>query len=343
MIVLVGSAGFEDALAEEVGGHMGGSGIACVEANISPALDPAFARQVLPAATLVGAPSVARLAAGALDAGWEGLVAERGPWRLDAWAAEEGPLGSRASLVARAFTELLGERRRRRARERVDSGAAGCVVQLLLCEPERLYCSVSSPLALTWGGTWPAPFSAGVAPVAEDRTAPSTAYRKLEEAFAWLGRAPEPGERCVDLGAAPGGWTHVALARGAHVAAVDRAALDPRLAGHPRLVHERGDAFAWTPEAPVDWLLCDVIAEPERSATLLERWVASGLCRHFVMHLKFKGAGRYALAAQALARVRTSGRFAVARCKHLRFDKHELTLLGSAEPPSGRLPGNAGR
>ncbi len=342
MIVLAGSAGFEDALAAEVGGRAVGPGIVCAETDVSPRLDPAFARQVLPAATLVRAPSVARLAAGALDAVWAELAAARGPWRLDAWAAEDGPLGSRADLVARAFVSLLDEKRRRRARERAGAGDAGCVVQLLLAEPEQLYCSVAAPLGLVWGGTWPAPFPAGIAPVAEDRTAPSTAYRKLVEALAWLGRAPARGERCVDLGAAPGGWTHVALATGAHVAAVDRAALDPRLARHPRLSHAKGDAFTWTPDAPVDWLLCDVIAEPERSAALLERWISGGLCRHFVVHLKFKGAGRYALATEALGAVRSSGRFAIARCKHLRFDKHELTLLGSMEPRGGRLPVKAG-
>ena len=36
---------------------------------------------------------------------------------------------------------------------------------------------------------------------------PSRAAKKLEEAFDWFGVAPSRGDRCVDLGAAPGGWT----------------------------------------------------------------------------------------------------------------------------------------
>ncbi len=341
MIVLVGSAGFEGALADEVGGRVVAPGIVSAEANVSPDLDPAFARQVLPAAALIEAPSVARLAAGALDALWDRFASKRGRWRLDVWAVQQGPLGSRAALVARAFSTLLEARRRRRAREREEAGAADQVVQLLLVDPARLYCSAAAPLPLAWGGTWPGPFPAGVAPVTEDRSAPSSAYRKLLEAFAWLGQAPRPGQRCIDLGASPGGWTHVALAAGAQVFAVDRADLDPRLSGHPRLSHRRGDAFGFAPEAPVDWLLCDVIAEPERSVALLERWIDLGLCRRFIVHLKFKGTGRYALSDQAIARARASGRFSIARRKHLVADKHELTLFGAAAP-SGRFAENAG-
>ena len=41
----------------------------------------------------------------------------------------------------------------------------------------------------------------------------------------------------------------------------------------------RGDAFKFVPEAPVDWLLCDVIAAPERSVALVLDWVRQRRCR----------------------------------------------------------------
>ncbi|MEO1335685.1 MAG: SAM-dependent methyltransferase, partial [Myxococcota bacterium] len=50
---------------------------------------------------------------------------------------------------------------------------------------------------------------------------PSRAALKLEEAIDWIGMGPEGGDLCVDLGAAPGGWTQVAMRRGAAVIAVD--------------------------------------------------------------------------------------------------------------------------
>ena len=42
----------------------------------------------------------------------------------------------------------------------------------------------------------------------EDKTGPpNRAYLKLWEALVRLRRWPQPGERCLDLGASPGGWT----------------------------------------------------------------------------------------------------------------------------------------
>jgi 23S rRNA (cytidine2498-2'-O)-methyltransferase len=47
-----------------------------------------------------------------------------------------------------------------------------------------------------------------------------------------------------------------------------------------------GDAFRFQPARPVDWLLCDVIAAPERTTELLLEWLRRGWCRQFVVTLK---------------------------------------------------------
>eukprot|EP01139_Manchomonas_bermudensis_P010820 Amastigsp_a341215_6.p1 type:complete len:222 gc:universal Amastigsp_a341215_6:84-749(+) len=52
-----------------------------------------------------------------------------------------------------------------------------------------------------------------------DSRAPSRSFLKLEEALRILGRAPEPRELVLDLGAAPGGWAYAAAKRGASVIA----------------------------------------------------------------------------------------------------------------------------
>jgi 23S rRNA (cytidine2498-2'-O)-methyltransferase len=113
------------------------------------------------------------------------------------------------------------------------------------------------------------------------------------EAEVRLGRRILSGETCVDLGASPGSWSYVALQRGARVIAVDRAPLRADLMGNPRLRFLRGDAFSFTPDGPVDWLLCDVIAAPERSIELLVNWLKHRWTQRFVVTIKFKGHDDY--------------------------------------------------
>lgn len=74
----------------------------------------------------------------------------------------------------------------------------------------------------------------------------------------------------LDLGAAPGGWTNVLLQRGLKVTAVDPAAMDPRLDGHPRLQHLRKNA-AEVKFAPgtFDLLVCDMSWDPHRTCRLV--------------------------------------------------------------------------
>jgi 23S rRNA (cytidine2498-2'-O)-methyltransferase len=163
------------------------------------------------------------------------------------------------------------------------------------------------------------------ASIPQDKTAPSSAYRKVEEAYAQLGEAPKKGERVVDLGAAPGGWSWTALKRGAQVTAVDKADLLPPVAG--AVTHLRKDAFAWEPEAPVDWLLCDAIAAPDKSIALLDRWLEKKWCRRFVVNVKFKGTADYVKIDEVRA---TFARHGVlrARVKQLEADKNEVTSFG---------------
>ncbi|WP_457844104.1 SAM-dependent methyltransferase, partial [Staphylococcus aureus] len=53
------------------------------------------------------------------------------------------------------------------------------------------------------------PFPNGEVGFIEDKAGPpNRAYLKLWEALVRLRRWPQPGERCLDLGASPGGWTY---------------------------------------------------------------------------------------------------------------------------------------
>jgi 23S rRNA (cytidine2498-2'-O)-methyltransferase len=244
--------------------------------------------------------------------------------------AGDGGLGSRVALVEQELLALLGERRKRASRRHEARVAPSAfdervlLAQLLLVARDRLVVSAAAPRALPRGGFDLAPWPAGAAPVADDRAPPSRAYRKLEEAFQWMGAAPGPGDTCVDLGAAPGSWTLMAARRGARVLAVDRAPLAPAVARAPGVTAVAGNAFTYEPPRPVEWLLSDVICEPERAIALVGDWLPRA--RHLVVTVKFKGRDRYGALA-ALTPLFDAAHPAFARVKHLAHNKNEVTVM----------------
>ncbi len=135
----------------------------------------------------------------------------------------------------------------------------------------------------------------------EDRSGPpSRAYLKLWEALTLIGRQPGPGERCLDLGSSPGGWSWALQRMGAQVISVDKAPLAPAVARLPGIEHRLDSAFALDPAAvgPVDWLFSDVVCYPARLLALVERWLAAGTCRNFVCTIKFQGETDHATAGR---------------------------------------------
>lgn len=166
------------------------------------------------------------------------------------------------------------------------------------------------------------PFPLGECRFEEDRAGPpSRAYLKLWEACTRMGAWPQPGERCLDLGAAPGGWTWALATLGADVTAVDKAPLDPAVAALPGVTQVIESAFALEPR-PVDWLVCDVIAYPSRSLALVQRWLAAAAPGRIVCSVKFQGATDHDSAAVFAAI--PGGSLA-----HLWHNKHELTFCWS--------------
>jgi len=174
--------------------------------------------------------------------------------------------------------------------------------------------------------TCSSPFPNGIIEFAQDKEGPpSRAYLKLWEALVRLRRWPANGDRCMDAGASPGGWTWALSRLGANVIAVDRAPLDPDIAALPRVEYVRHDAFTLNPEdiGPVDWLFCDVACYPPRLYQWIEKWLESGLCGNFVCTIKMQGS------ADSLD-FETPRRFAAipgGEMVHLYHNKHELTWM----------------
>lgn len=264
---------------------------------VSPVL--AFSRQMLPDAEAVACASIRQWGERLFEA-ISARVPEGQPWRLHvAPHYGSGSAGvNRAEFILEACRDLLRKKRRQLLRgletEETPFDERTSLVQLLLTAPDTGFLSVALA-PMPWQlrrCVWP--FVKGEVPVASDKAAPSRAFAKLVEAEKRLGVSIGVGEMCVDLGACPGSWSYVALERGARVIAVDRSPLrDDLMANHMLSFHE-GDAFTFDPEQPVDWLLCDVIAAPERSVELTLDWVRKQRCRNFVVTIKFKGTADYA-------------------------------------------------
>jgi 23S rRNA (cytidine2498-2'-O)-methyltransferase len=352
-LLLLAAAGREQHLLEELQRTLPGSAPrvlapGLLSAEPPPELEPfgaqplalAFAAQVLPDARPLAATSVARwaeLCAGRLIEALGARPDPSAPWRLHvlAEAAAGSRLGAgRAALVRQQLLAALTERRRALRRALVEDetrpwGADDALAQVLLTDLDAGWWSLCLPPRRRALAAVLSRFPGGAVDVPEDKGPPSRAWRKLAEAELHLGRAIAPGERCVDLGASPGGWSAVALARGAAVLAVDRAPLRADLMAHARLQFHRGDAFRFPPPAgpPCDWLLCDVIAFPARTLELLERWLASGACRRYVVTLKFRGAEDYPRLQDAKALLaRHGGDFLL---RQLGSNRNEVTALGT--------------
>jgi 23S rRNA (cytidine2498-2'-O)-methyltransferase len=180
-----------------------------------------------------------------------------------------------------------------------------------------------APDRLLAAGDCSSPFANGQVDFIEDRTGPpNRAYLKLWEALVRLGRWPGPGERCLDLGASPGGWTWVLGKLGAEVIAIDKAPLDPKVAALPGVTWRGESAFALEPEGigQVDWLFSDIVCYPSRLLRLVEKWRSAGAAKNFVCTLKFQGPTDHESAAAFAA-------IPGAQVLHLHHNKHELTFL----------------
>jgi hypothetical protein len=222
------------------------------------------------------------------------------------------------------------------------------LLQVMLLSPDVAAVSLSScqKHAISAGNGrfsgcwWPNPhYPIGMALVdITTRKMPSSAYRKLLEAFACWGVQPSGTDQIVDLRASPGGWTAALLsccdgdplvtkgARGIHITAVDRSPLDPSLMRDPRVTFVQGDAFTFEPKEPVDWMVSDIIAYPERVIDLLHLWCGRKLASHMIVTIKFQGLTPSWPAVDEAVQVAKSYNY-IARAKHFFNNKNEITLM----------------
>ena len=167
--------------------------------------------------------------------------------------------------------------------------------------------------------------------------APSRSTMKLAEAIeVFMDRSEQSrllrqGMQAVDLGAAPGGWTWQLVKRGIRVTAVDNGPMKGALINHPLVQHLKQDGFKYAPRKAVDWLVCDMVEQPSKVATLIGTWFAEGWCKHAIFNLKLPMKQRVAALDSALGGIRKrldeEGINYRMMAKQLYHDREEVTVF----------------
>lgn len=168
-------------------------------------------------------------------------------------------------------------------------------------------------------------------------SAPSRSALKLEEA--WKVFLPEEtaldylggGKKAVDLGAAPGGWTWQLVRQGMLVTAVDNGPMNPELMASGHVEHVMADGYQWRPKRAVDWMVCDIVDQPKKTARLAADWLGGKLCRYTIFNLKLPMKKRYEewLACRELLVEQLEAadiRYRL-QARHLYHDREEITCF----------------
>lgn len=228
---------------------------------------------------------------------------------LDALLRQHGPASLRRGLIARP-----GE----------------CVLDVIVLGPGEWW--VGWHQAATVPSRWPG----GMLNLALPREAVSRAWLKMEEALRWLRLRLEPHQRCVELGAAPGGSCQALLARGVHVMGIDPAAMHPVVLAHPRFVHvcKRAHQVRRREFRGMDWLFADINLPPNYTLDTVEAIVTyPGVApRGLILTLKLPDWNLAAEVPEWIARVQSWG-FAYVRTRQLQFNRQEICLAALRRRP----------
>lgn len=196
-----------------------------------------------------------------------------------------------------------------------------------------------------WIGCHPAThrlarYPGGVLPVTMPPQAVSRAYLKMAEALRWSALPILRGDRCVELGCAPGGCSQALLDRGFYVTGVDPAEVDPIVAEHPQFIHlrKRSTHLSSRQLKGAQWLMADINATPNYTLDAVEAIVKHPQVsiRGLLLTLKLSDWHLADNLAQYTERVRSWG-YRDVRTRQLAYNRQELCLAALRSRKQRRL------
>lgn len=160
----------------------------------------------------------------------------------------------------------------------------------------------------------------------------SRAYLKVTEALLWSELSLGAGDRCVEIGSAPGGSCLALLERGCTVMGLDPAEMDPSVLAHPRFTHVRARAKD-AKRSVFDgcrWLMSDANVAPTYTLDTVEPIVTAAGARveGLLLTLKLTDSKVAAALPSFEARVRGWG-YRRVRTRQLAFDRQEICLAAT--------------
>ncbi len=273
---------------------------------------------------------------------WQQLAGHQGAhlhvWQRDARTpGEDGfepsitPLATELGHVIRAASQESPLPLNRRAK----SGQK--VLDCIVVEPDEWWIGYhqANSIASRWPG--------GICPAVLPDYAVSRAYLKMEEALRWSRLPVKKGDRCVEIGSAPGGSCQALLDHGLQVVGIDPAEMDESLLEDPNFTHLR--------MRPVDmkrrefkdfqWLTADMNVAPQYTLDALEAVVthSSVRIRGMIVTLKLMQWELASEIEQYVQRIRSWG-YQHVRLRQLSFNRQEVCLVAlKSRAYRRRLPG----
>lgn len=233
--------------------------------------------------------------------------------------------GRELATFARKFSSALVQRLKKERKLDVKSAFR---LQLFVLSGDRMAIGVVQ-------GNNASSWAQGIPRLKFPKDAPSRSTLKLEEAWHWFVPKDEwdvrlaGSQTAVDLGAAPGGWTWQLVNKSMFVTAVDNGPMNEDLMASGQVVHCQEDGYLFQPEKPVNWMVCDMVDKPMRTAAMVVTWALNGWCREAVVNFKLPMKQRFKEVECCMQHIRAAlsdaGLQYELRAKHLYHDREEIT------------------
>jgi 23S rRNA (cytidine2498-2'-O)-methyltransferase len=255
---------------------------------------------------------------------------QSGQWTLHAFAIDDDPSLARARSLGKKLLANIQNKQKELFKRYISNEDFASTARQTSDVLIQIYCPAQDSLwfSISTIADGISTSEGGFKRMKSLRGAPSRSASKLEEALSFMGSHPKKGETAVDLGAAPGGWSFVLARHGANVKAIDHAELaidQKKLLG--TIEHIKANGLKFTPDEPVDWLVCDMVMGAKETLNVLKKWQENDTMKNFVVNVKLPKSNPWPLVSQAVKCIESFG-WAHVRARQLIHDRSEITLIG---------------